>query len=138
MRRRIMPKGKLRNAEEITLQCLYCEKEFQFLRTGTAVRTACPECIPDDKGHDAALRRRLVKQKAVKYKGGRCEKCGVVYPYYIYDFHHINPMEKEFAIGTKDSPIKWDKVKSEIDKCLLVCSNCHREIHHQEQEDNAC
>lgn len=44
------------------------------------------------------------------------------------DFHHKDPNTKEFSIG-KEGCIGWEKVKKEIDKCILVCSNCHGEIH---------
>jgi len=42
-------------------------------------------------------------------------------------FHHIDPSQKEFEIGNKD--IRWSLIKIEIDKCILICQNCHREIH---------
>lgn len=47
----------------------------------------------------------------------------------MYDFHHLNPKEKDFGLGDKTSTVKWDKVQTEIDKCILVCANCHRQIH---------
>lgn len=68
-----------------------------------------------------------IKQRLVDYKGGKCQICG--YNRYInaLEFHHVNPEEKDFTIsgGTKS----FDTLKPEIDKCILVCSNCHREIH---------
>jgi predicted transcriptional regulator len=74
-------------------------------------------------------RRRKIKQMAVEYKGGRCEKCG--YDKYIgaLEFHHLNPNEKDFSISHKGHCKSCDKVKKELDKCVLVCSNCHKEIH---------
>lgn len=73
-------------------------------------------------------RRRKIKQQAVDYKGGKCEKCG--YNRYIgaLDFHHLDPKQKDFRLGS-GSTISWDKTRAEVDKCILVCSNCHREIH---------
>lgn len=68
------------------------------------------------------------KQKAVDYKGGCCSKCG--YDRYIgaLEFHHLDPMKKDLEFGANLS-ISWEKTKKELDKCILVCSNCHREIH---------
>ena len=43
------------------------------------------------------------------------------------DFHHKNPLEKRFELTSMNRT--WDILKEEVDKCLLVCSNCHREIH---------
>ena len=45
------------------------------------------------------------------------------------EFHHLDPSQKDFGISSKGYTRSWDKVKEELDKCILVCSNCHREIH---------
>lgn len=68
-----------------------------------------------------------IKQRLVDYKGGKCQICGYNRCINALEFHHVNPEEKDFTIsgGTKS----FDTLKSEIDKCILVCSNCHREIH---------
>lgn len=65
---------------------------------------------------------------AVAYKGGHCECCG--YSRYIgaLEFHHPNPGEKEFDLAGFRSTT-FEKVKAELDKCILLCSNCHREEH---------
>ena len=66
---------------------------------------------------------------AVAYKGGVCQCCK--YNKYIgaLEFHHINPDEKDFGISVKGYTRSWENNKKELDKCVLVCSNCHREIH---------
>lgn len=71
--------------------------------------------------------RKRTKQRLVEYKGGCCEICGYNKCMGALDFHHKNPKEKDFGIGgvTKS----FDKLKNEVDKCILVCANCHREIH---------
>lgn len=46
------------------------------------------------------------------------------------DFHHLNPNEKDFNISDRNLPTSdWPRIKNELDKCILVCANCHREIH---------
>lgn len=77
--------------------------------------------------------RQRTKEKAVKYKGGKCEIDGCGYNKCIWalDFHHKDPNEKDFQFS-KYSNHSWDRIKKEIDKCILVCSNCHREIHYNE------
>ena len=85
----------------------------------------CKKCTTDQ----VVERTKKLKQKMVEYKGGCCEICG--YDKYIgaLDFHHINPKEKDFSIA-KVRQYNFDEViKEELDKCMLVCSNCHREIH---------
>jgi len=74
-------------------------------------------------------RRRLLKIKAVEYKGGKCEKCGYSKCVDALDFHHLNPEVKSFGIGDKGYTRSWEKVREEVDKCILVCANCHRELH---------
>lgn len=72
--------------------------------------------------------RQKVKLKCIEYKGGKCERCGYNKCVYALDFHHLNLKEKDFNISKK-SYLSWDKIKAELDKCILVCANCHREIH---------
>jgi hypothetical protein len=67
----------------------------------------------------------------IEYKGGQCERCRLNLNdthYAVFDFHHIDPSEKDDNFK-KIKFQKWEKIKQEIDKCMLVCSNCHREIH---------
>jgi DNA-binding CsgD family transcriptional regulator len=73
--------------------------------------------------------RVKVKEKLVKYKGGCCEKCGYNKCINALEFHHTNPNQKEFAISGKS--YSFERLKSEVDKCMLVCSNCHKEIHEE-------
>ncbi len=73
---------------------------------------------------------RVVKQRAVEYKGDQCEKCQTSYPLCIYDFHHLNPQKKDFKIsGSKVRNMSWELIQTELDKCALLCSNCHRLEH---------
>ena len=72
--------------------------------------------------------RKRTKERAVNYKGGKCILCGYDRCIKALDFHHLNPKEKDFSIS-KNCNKAWDKVKIELDKCILVCSNCHREVH---------
>lgn len=73
------------------------------------------------------LWRKRVKQKLIEYKGGQCEICGYTRCNRALQFHHKNPEKKDFHISGKSH--SFDKLKEEVDKCILVCSNCHSEIH---------
>lgn len=73
------------------------------------------------------LWRKKVKEKLFLYKGGKCEKCGYNKCISAMHFHHINPNEKDFGISGKT--LSFEKLKIEVDKCMLLCSNCHSEIH---------
>ena len=71
--------------------------------------------------------RQRTKIRAVAYKGGKCCKCGYDRCVRALDFHHVDPSLKDFQVsGVSRS---WDKIRVELDKCILVCSNCHRELH---------
>ena len=65
------------------------------------------------------------KKKAVEYKGGKCVDCNGVFDYYLYDFHHLDPATKE-CDWNKLRLVGWNKMKRELDKCVLLCCMCHR------------
>ena len=74
-------------------------------------------------------RRKKVRRMAVEYKGGKCEICGYNRCVEALDFHHRNPIEKDFSISSKGYTRSWKRVMEELDKCMIVCANCHRELH---------
>ena len=71
------------------------------------------------------IRWKARKIKAIEYKGGKCEDCEKEFPPYIYDFHHLDPKIKEMT-WTKMRLRSWKNIQKELDKCVLLCSNCHR------------
>ena len=75
-----------------------------------------------------AKRRRKIKEMAVEYKGGKCQICGYNKYAGAFDLHHLDAKSKEFGIADKGYTRSWQKVKAELDKCILVCANCHREV----------
>jgi len=85
----------------------------------TSGRKYCGTC-------SVKVQRLRYKIALVNYKGGRCEQCGID-DLFLLDFHHINPEEKLFRIS--DCIRSWDKFKKEVDKCKLLCANCHRTEH---------
>jgi 5-methylcytosine-specific restriction endonuclease McrA len=74
-------------------------------------------------------RRRKNKQLLVEYKGGKCERCGYDKCIAALEFHHIDPATKEF--GLTGNTYSLVRQKAEADKCMLLCANCHREIHNE-------
>ena len=73
-------------------------------------------------------RRKKVKTLALEYKGGKCQICGYSKCVGALELHHVNPKEKSFGIGEKGYTRSWEKVRLELDKCVLLCANCHREV----------
>ncbi len=74
-------------------------------------------------------RRQQIKLMALEYKGSCCQNCGYARSKRALEFHHLDPSQKDFGISFRGLSRSWMKVKAELDKCVLVCSNCHMEIH---------
>ena len=107
----------------------HCEKhgdtEFALYSSGNKKHWKCLKCQTEA----TQKRRDKVKVLAVAYKGGKCQCCGYNTFIGALEFHHINSDEKDFGISSKGYTRSWETVKKELDKCVLVCSNCHKEIH---------
>lgn len=73
--------------------------------------------------------RKRSKIKLVEHKGGKCEICNYDKSIAALQFHHKNPEEKDFTIGGRS--YAFERLKEEVDKCILVCANCHCEIHEE-------
>ncbi len=78
------------------------------------------------------IQQRDFKQKCISYKGGKCQNCGYNKCNAALEFHHLEPEHKDFSISHFNKR-SWDLNKElvmiELDKCILLCANCHREIH---------
>ena len=79
------------------------------------------------------IRRIKLKEKAIEYKGGKCESCGYSKCNRALTFHHKDPSKKSCILTRrKMACTSWEKIKDELDKCVLLCANCHSELHDQE------
>lgn len=102
-----------------------CKKHGQVPHTNREGHWRCKQCVVEA----VQKRRLLLKEKSVSYKGGKCQVCG--YNRYLgaLEFHHLDQNSKDFGIGAKGYTRSWEKLQTELDKCICVCSNCHKEIH---------
>lgn len=64
-----------------------------------------------------------------KLKINGCAICGYNKRAVVLNFHHTNPEDKKFTINSYSMTYKSEKIIKELNKCILLCSNCHREIH---------
>lgn len=79
------------------------------------------------------IQRANLKNELILKKGGKCEKCGYSKCLAALTFHHLDPNLKEFTIDRSTISRKnINSVYKELDKCILVCFNCHMEIHHSD------
>lgn len=73
-------------------------------------------------------RRNANVERLVAYKNNKsCLVCGEAENCCL-DFHHLDPSQKDFAIGPNLTK-KWDRIEAELAKCVVLCSNCHRKVH---------
>lgn len=76
-----------------------------------------------------AKRRRKMREMAIEYGGGKCQRCGYKKCVGALTFHHLDPSKKDFGVSANGITRSWLKTKAEIDKCILLCMNCHAEEH---------
>lgn len=98
--------------------CITCKKEYRNSHGATKLR--CPRCSHKYRGEQYKL-------ILIEEYGSKCVFCGYNKCRTALEFHHINPENKLFNIDCEKKGI--NKLKEEAKKCLLVCANCHREIH---------
>ena len=73
--------------------------------------------------------RRKKKQQCIDYLGGKCSVCGYNKCPGALHMHHIDPDQKDFAI-TEKAAWGFERIKEELEKCILLCANCHAEHHY--------
>lgn len=96
-----------------------------FKRPDTKTTYRCRKCA----SNAVANRRKNIKQMAIEYKGGQCKICGYSKCIAALTFHHRDPDKKDFGIAARGHCRSWAKVKAELNKCELLCNNCHAEVH---------
>lgn len=113
-------------SEELVI-CVQCGKEFhptkQNLKKARFCSTKCKNI------HGVEQWRVRVKVKSIEYLGGKCIRCGYNKYTEVLEFHHRDPSKKDFGISERGVTRSWNDIKSELDKCDLLCANCHREVH---------
>jgi hypothetical protein len=116
--------------------CPHCNRKrllkYFYLRKNKNPMSWCIECV---KINCAEIQKSF-KIKCVQYKGGKCEKCSYNRCVAAFDFHHIDPTKKLFNVNTSCKKGFTTEVKEELDKCMLLCATCHRELHYFYQDSN--
>lgn len=128
---------KIQN-KSINKICAICDNEFQTIPYGHN-RKFCFNCSPEKTYGATSITsiRKAIKKKLVEYKGGACEICNYSKCYRALEFHHKDKNQKDFSISKELNlgNFSMDLYYKEIDKCILVCSNCHAEIHDKENNN---
>jgi len=76
-----------------------------------------------------AKRRKKVRAMVVEYKGGSCIFCKYRKCIGALELHHLDSSKKDFGLSAHGLTKSWAKMRKEADKCILICANCHREVH---------
>ena len=103
-------------------KCILCDKEYKATEDK---RMICNTCV-------SRLKRQENKIKTIKYLGGKCKKCGYEikedeFNFAAFEFHH--PIDNKETTISEILNRKWDTIEKELNKCELLCSNCHRIEH---------
>lgn len=104
--------------------CRLCHKKFKDSQGRN--RSRCGSC-------NTRIRRFRAKAAAINYLGGKCIQCGWQGNQAALQFHHINASKKDFIIGNVANK-SWDVIKMELEKCILLCANCHTIKHSAKSE----
>jgi len=109
--------------------CSQCEEKKELISDNFYIK-------PDGRHHvwckpcsnkKSVKRLRDYKSSCVEYKGGKCQVCSYDKCFGALEFHHLDPNKKDFGISASSKTL--DALKIELDKCAILCSNCHREVH---------
>lgn len=84
--------------------------------------------------HKKTVQEKQQKIKEIKEQSCGCLKCNEK-RIHLLDFHHLDPTQKNFQISQGESK-GWSRIIKEIEKCILLCKNCHADFHYQEKEKN--
>lgn len=104
-------------------ECPICNKKFRPKNAAANQRTCCYECMPDG----VQLTRGGFLAKIKEARGGKCVRCGYNKCIKALEFHHLDPSQKDFTIS--NDHFKLLDAVAESKKCILICSNCHKELH---------
>ena len=135
-------------------QCNQCKQtlsieSFAWRYKDKGIRQhACKECMrlkskewySNNKEYHVSRNRARSKQNALEMRNYisslnlSCSECGENHPA-VLDFHHVDPTTKDGGIARMMWEQTPEKVKAEIDKCIVLCSNCHRKHHWSEKQN---
>lgn len=103
------------------IECAECSRKYVFNYDQGHTKDRCNSC-------NAAYNKNAKRLRALEYLGGKCTSCGYNKCISALSFHHKNPELKSFTISGNYTR-KWESLKEELDKCILLCLNCHAELH---------
>lgn len=119
-------------------KCEICNKEFETKPNGGS-RKYCFDCSPSypkggSRSKTLMALRQAMRKEAIKRYGGKCQICGYNRCPEALSFHHKNPNQKSFGLAQNGLTHSWEEYLKECEKCILICANCHAELHWREKQ----
>ena len=118
--------------------CINCKQEYETFQNKS--KYCCVSCKNSyntknkkNKHKNSLILKWVKKTKAIEFLGGKCNNCGDKNIFHLV-FHHNNVNDKEYTIS-KLWNNRWSVIEEEINKCSLLCDNCHRELHYNDKEN---
>jgi hypothetical protein len=135
-----------------TKVCKICGKQKGIDKYENSFNKICNKCkIHSNKEQKELLekwkekrekdreRRFKYKKEAIEKLGGKCNDCGIKpseqWPIACFDFHHISDKDALISRLLHKKKIEKEKLEIELNKCIILCSNCHRKRHFREKEN---
>lgn len=123
--RKIIINNETNSKIKICKQCNQSKSVECFYKRRNNYNSICCDC----ENANTLTRQHTQKQKCIDYKGGKCVICGYNKLIAVLQFHHIRPENKLFTIGNYHLHKFDEKIINELNKCILLCANCHLEVH---------
>lgn len=125
-------------------KCIVCDQPFISLLKAKCCTEKCRSIHKYQKNKERynkltyqyqKLRATDRKKQIIMLKGGKCERCGYNRNYSALCLHHSDPKIKEFTLDSRTlSSTTWNKIFLELEKCQLLCANCHSEVHNPDKD----
>ena len=100
--------------------CTSCGREYKYHHTTGHTLTKCNSCMTN-------AQKDFKVTKSIEYLGGKCVICGYTKCVRALNFHHLDPSTKKFGISGSHCR-SWEVLEKELDKCVILCANCHMEV----------
>jgi hypothetical protein len=106
--------------------CTECGSVYEYQSRRGHTKARCNSC----RANTWASRpdRVKLKEALIQLRGGACHVCGYDRFHGALGFHHLDPRTKAFTIAGAHTR-RWETLIHEVRKCVLLCENCHREVH---------
>lgn len=114
-------------------RCQENKKNEEFNKSKLSLDGLQGYCRLCNKNRAAQFRREF-KEDCIDHLGGKCWKCSEEFSPAVFDFHHLDPSKKDLELSKMTFKDWNSEVVPELDKCALLCSNCHRQVHVEERQ----